>query len=108
MKTLLALTVIAAGVLADGSAEVLAGATFEASDSVSEQLIASGQAKVYVAVPEGKIVKVRLLVDCAHGRANDVVRLSAVDAQSAQDGGLGDSAPGAVAYAMTLEQNQKP
>ena len=102
MKTLIALTIIAAGALAEGSAEVAEGQVFEASDTISDQLIETGVAKVYVEVPAGKKVKVRVLTSCVHGRADQVVTLSAADAQTAQNQGLVDSNAEAVAYAESL------
>jgi len=105
MKTLIALIAIAAGAIADGSPEVAAGATFDASDPIADSLIAAGDARVYVQVPPGKTVKARLLIDGQHGRANDVVRLPADDAQRAQNAGVADSDPAAVAWAQKLPQN---
>ena len=108
MQTLLALQAIAASAVADGSPDMAPGAIFDADDAMAAKLIEAGDAKPYVAVPEGKKVKVRLLNDCQHGAANDVVTLSADDAQAAQNGGYGDSDPGAVAYAAELRQNWSP
>lgn len=49
--------------------------------------------------PEGKKLKVRVLLDCAHGKCNDVVELTAAQAKRAEEDGLVDSNPKAVAYA---------
>lgn len=51
-------------------------------------------------------VQARVLVDCVHGKPNDVVSLSAEQAQQAQDGGLVDSEKAAVAYALSLKTDQ--
>jgi hypothetical protein len=47
-------------------------------------------------------VKVRVLVDCQHGRVNDVVPLDEKVAGQAQKDGLVDTEPAAVAYAESL------
>ena len=47
-------------------------------------------------------VKVRILTACEHGKANDVVVLSAEQAASAEAGGIADSNPAAVAYAESI------
>ncbi len=50
--------------------------------------------------PEGKKMKVRVLLDCTHGQCNDVVELTAAQAKRAEEDGLVDSNPKAVAYAI--------
>lgn len=52
----------------------------------------------------GKQVKARVLVDCEHGRVNDVATLSEAVAKSAQAAGLVDTHKDAVAYALSLKQ----
>lgn len=47
-------------------------------------------------------MKVRLLADCAHGKANEVVLLAKADAETAVAGGVADAAKAAVAYAESL------
>lgn len=48
------------------------------------------------------LVKVRVLVDGAHGKVNDVVELDESAAASGQKDGVTDSTPEAVAYAESL------
>lgn len=112
---LIALTVLLAIPLLDGSVQDIAeGAEFEVSQADADLLIAEGKAKVAEAVapppapPAGKTkpVKVRLLVTCEHGQANQVVTLTAAEAKAAEASGIADSNKNAVAYALTLPQNQ--
>lgn len=98
-KLLVALVVIAAGAVAADSPEVPIGQTFEVPDGVATGLIETSQAKLYVEVPEGKAVKARVLVDCAHGKPGAVVSLPAAEAQAAQNAGQVDTHKSAVAYA---------
>lgn len=55
---------------------------------------------------EAGMVNVRVLSDCDLGKANDVVQLDASLVESYERGGNVDATPEAVAYAMTLPQNQ--
>lgn len=48
-------------------------------------------------------VKVRVLTDCAFGKANDVVTISATDAVEGQLAFVTDCTPEAVAYAESLQ-----
>ena len=54
------------------------------------------------AKPDAKKVKLRVLVDCALGKPNDVVALSESEAKAAAAEGIADPAPAAVAYAEKL------
>lgn len=106
-KKLIALAVIAAGVLAANSPEIQANASFEAPDDVADQLIKDGLAKEDVpAAAKVKTVKARVLVDGPYGKPNDVIDIPASDAKEAVANGLVDTTKEAVAYATTLEQNQ--
>lgn len=108
-KTLIALAAIVAGAIAADSAEVAAGATFEAPDDVADKLIAAGQAKpADEAKPAkaGKKTRVRLLVDSAYGNCNDVVEVDAGDVKKLEADGLASGAKGEVDYALTLPQNK--
>lgn len=128
-KSLIALAVIAAGAIAEGSAEIQPGQPFEAPDALADQLIAGGLARLAEAdtaaagtsnatppppppVKPGKApkaeapTKVRVLVDCALGNVNDVVELAAGQAKAAAAQGLVDTDPAAVAYAQSLDQNR--
>jgi hypothetical protein len=49
-------------------------------------------------------IKARVLTSCRFGNANDVVTLDVPTAQAAQDEGLVDTAPEAVAYAESIVQ----
>ena len=114
MTKLLALAAIAAVTLIDTTTQDIAqGATFEVTPDVAEPLLTQGVAQLADAPLGGattpakaKTVKVRVLMDCAFGKANDVVTLSAADAKAAEASGTADTSKEAVAYAMTLEQNQ--
>ena len=59
-------------------------------------------AKTKAAAPVERQVKARVLTPCLYGEANDVVTLSAGDAEQAQTDGLVDTTPEAVAYAESL------
>jgi hypothetical protein len=111
MTKLIALVVIAAGIVAADAAEIPEGATFEAPPEVAETLLTAGQAKLAEAsltdaskpTRAPKPTRVRLLIDCELGKANDVVELSAAEAKEAEAGGYGDSDKAAVAYALSLK-----
>lgn len=49
-------------------------------------------------------IKARVLTSCRYGNANDVVTLDVPSAQAAQDEGLLDTNPDAVAYAESIAQ----
>jgi hypothetical protein len=49
-------------------------------------------------------IKVRVLTPCRFGNTNDVVTLDVPTAQAAQDEGLVDTNPDAVAYAESIAQ----
>ena len=108
-KSLIALSLIAAGALTAGSAEVPAGTKFDVPDDQVDKLVGSGQAKLAEddsAGKGGKKTKVRLLVDSALGNCNDVVEVPAGDVKKLEADGLASSAKGEVDYALTLEQNK--
>lgn len=104
---LIALMVIAAGVLAADSLEIAEGVAFEAPDEKAAELIASGHAREDVpaapAATKGKQVKVRLLKDSHLGEADAVVSIPAADVEFAEAHGLADSAKAAVVYALSLK-----
>jgi len=107
MTKLIALAVIAAGIIAADSAEIPEGAPFEVSPEAAEPLLTQGLAKLADAplapAPKPKAVKVRVLVACAYGQPDDVISLAADVAKLAEDGGQVDSNKAAVAYAMSLK-----
>ena len=112
---LIALMLLTGITLIDGTVQDIAeGAEFEVAQADADALIADGKAKVAEASltppstppTKAKPLKVRLLVDCEFGKANDVVTLAAAEAKEAEKQGLADSNKDAVAYALTLPQNQ--
>lgn len=114
MTKLIALVAIAAlssaGAAAGITEDIAADATFEVTPEAAEPLLTQGLAKLADAPlappPKAKSVKVRVLVACPHGEADDVVTLPADVAKAAAELGQVDSHKDAVAYALTLEQNQ--
>lgn len=56
---------------------------------------------------KGRPTKARLLQDCEHGKANDLVTLPEGEAKALEAAGVLDTHKAAVAYAASLEQNQK-
>lgn len=107
-KKLIALAVIAAGVIAADSPEIAKDTKFEAPDDVADKFIADGLAKLdepAKAPKADKKVPVRLLVDSALGDANDVVEVDAATAKQLKASGEGDDDKDAVAYARSLPQN---
>ena len=115
---LIALVAIAAGVFDPAQSAIAEGESFELAPTLAEKAIADGLAKAdessqppKSAMPPKadkptKAVKVRVLVDCAHGRANDVVELAVMAVKAAEADGLVDSSAAAVTYALTLPQNR--
>lgn len=104
---LIALAVIAAGLLAVDSPELAEGVAFEAPDDLAAGLIADGLAKedapAAAAAPKGKAVKARLLKDSHLGAGNDVVSIPAADVEALESGGFIDTNKAAVAYALSLK-----
>lgn len=108
MKKLIALVVIAAGVLAANSLEVAVGAGFEAPEDLAAKLIADGLAKEEEAAAEKvKTVPVRVLTVGAYGEPNDVIDLPANQLKQAKADGLVDDEKSAVAYARSLKKSAK-
>lgn len=101
MKQLIALAAIAA-------ISMEAGAAFSAEDDVADGYIKDGLAKLAEAAPAKAVKKTaaRVLTDCVHGQANDVVQLTDSELKAATAQGFVDSEKAAVAYAATLPQNQ--
>jgi len=115
MKSLIALAVIAAATIAADQPELAVGTSFNAPDDQADQLVAQGLAKPAdepavkpVEEPASRLraSKVRVLVDCALGRVNDVVTLSGAALKGAKAAGQVDNDPDAVAYALGLDQNK--
>lgn len=53
-----------------------------------------------------KLTPVRVLVDCMHGKANDLAQLAAGDLKTALEQGYVDDDKAAVSYAASLAQNK--
>lgn len=107
MTKLIALAVIAAGVIAADSLEIAEGAAFEVTPEAAEPLLTQGLAKLadepLAPLPKSKTLKVRVLVSCHFGEPDDVVSLSADVAKLAEEAGQVDSNKAAVAYALSLK-----
>jgi hypothetical protein len=112
MKNVITLAIIAAGTLSAAQAEIPAGTTLaDLPDELADQLIDAGQARlatdpVTEAKPKGKAVQVRVLVDCAAGKANDVASLPPDQAKAMERAGQVDTDKAAVAYALSLRAAQ--
>lgn len=104
-KKLIALAVIAAGILAADSKEIAVGHPFEAPDDLADKLIAEGSAKEEAAavVSKTKTVKARVLLDGSLGKANDVIDVAADLVKGLESEGQIDSSKAAVAYASSLK-----
>ena len=123
MKKIFLLAVLAAASIAADQPELPVGFTFKAPDDVADKLIAEGTARLATdeepesdlpapfAPPSGKTekgakpVRVRLLNDTPHGNANDVLELPAAVAKQLAADGQADTDKAAIAYALTLPQN---
>lgn len=113
---LIALAAIAAGVFGPDQAAIAEGDAFELDAEQAEKAISDGLAKVEDAgatakasganAKSVKVVKVRVLMDCEHGRPNDVVELPAAALKAAEAAGYVDGSAAAVAYASALPQNK--
>jgi hypothetical protein len=107
MKTkLIALVALATAEFSFLQADVAAGTEFEIDPEQAELLLTNGKAKLADSPPaagKSKVVKVRVLTECAHGQANDVVELAPDVAKQAEKDGLVDTDKTAVAYALSLK-----
>lgn len=120
---LIALVVIAAGIVGIDVPEIPPGQEFVVEDpDLAGELLTAGKARLAAAplttesrpsatptpaaVKSGQRVKVRLLVDSAFGNANDLAELDAEEAKSAVASGIADKSKAAIEYAAGLEQNQ--
>ena len=89
-------------------ADVQAGSKFECPADLADALVQSGKAKPAEAEkPMAKTVAVRVLQDCAYGKANDLVQLPEPEVKTAQKAGLVDANKAAVEYAASLDQNRQ-
>lgn len=107
---LIALVAIAAGTVAAITADIPKGATFEVPADQAEKLLTDKLAELAEdplanqSQPKGKTVKVRLLVDCAHGKCNDVADVPAAELKQLKADGMADDDKAAVAYAQSLKK----
>lgn len=106
-KKLIALAVIAAGIIAADSKEIAVGQPFEAPDDIADKLIAEGSAKEEAAavVSKAKTVKARVLLDGSLGKTNDVIDVSSDLVKGLQAEGQIDTNKEAVAYALSLKDS---
>lgn len=104
-KKLIALAIIAAGVLAADSKEIAVGQSFEAPDDLADKLIAEGQAKEDAVAPVSKVktVKARVLLDGSLGKVNEVIEVASDQVKALEAEGQIDSSKAAVAYATSLQ-----
>lgn len=106
MKKLIALALIAAATYAENQPAFQAGEKFEAPDDLADRMIADQVAKIdEPAAAPAKAVKttrVRLLVDCPHGKVNAVVSLPADVAKGAIAEGMADDSKPGIEYALSL------
>lgn len=111
MKTrLIALALIVALTVPAIEVDIPAGQAFEVPPDQAEPLLTAGLAQLAdpplaPPAPKARAVKVRLLITCSHGNADEVVSLPADVAKGLQEQGSADAHKDAVAYAMTLPQN---
>lgn len=111
MKTrLIALALIVALTVPAIEVDIPAGQAFEVPPDQAEPLLTAGLAKLADAplappAPKARGVKVRLLISCSYGNADDVVTLPSDVAKDLQAQGSADANKEAVAYALTLPQN---
>ena len=91
------------------TAEEIAAAQAAAAEAAAQAQAAADAAAAQEAAKSksGRPTKARLLQDCEHGKANDLVTLPEAEAKSLQEAGVLDTHKSAVAYAASLEQNQK-
>jgi hypothetical protein len=91
------------------TAEQIAAAQAAAAEAAAQAQAAADAAAAQetAKAKSGRPVKARLLQACAHGQANDLVTLPEAEAKTLEAAGILDTHKAAVAYAATLEQNQK-
>lgn len=110
---LIATRLLEAGFVPGVDHELAEGTEFEVSTDVAETLLTAGHARLAStplstpAPSKERTVRARVLADCAHGKANDLVDLPTSVAKQAEKEGVVDTDKAAVAYAASLEQNQK-
>lgn len=107
---LIALVAIAPGTVAALAADVPEGAVFEVPSDQAEKLLTDKLAKLaeeplanQAPTPKVKTTRVRVLVDCQYGKANDVADIPTAELKQAKADGSVDDDRAAVAYALSLK-----
>lgn len=84
-----------------------------AADQAAADQAAAGKAaadkaaaEAEAAAKKGRPVKARLLQDCKHGKANDLVNVPEAEAKALEAAGVLDTHKAAVAYAASPPQNK--
>ena len=72
-------------------------------EEIAAQTAADEAAAAEAPAAEAQMTQARVLMDCALGRANDVVSLIALDLKTAEAAGMADSDKAAVKYALSLK-----
>ena len=103
---LIALAAIAAGTVAAVEKDIPEGAIFEVPADQAEKLLTDKLANLADEPldTKGKTVEVRLLVDCAHGKCNDVISIPAAELKQLKAEGVVDNHKDAIAYAKSLKK----
>lgn len=110
---LIALAAIAAGTVPALTAEVPADTAFEVPADQAEKLLNDKLAKLAdepLGKQQGKTktTTVRLLVDCLHGKCNEVADIPSGEVKQLKSEGIVDDDAAAVAYAKSLKKPAKP
>lgn len=93
-------------IAADQVAADQAAADKAAADQAAADKAAADKAEAEAAAKKGRPVKARLLQDCKHGKANDLVNVPEAEAKALEAAGVLDTHKAAVAYAASLPQNK--
>lgn len=74
-----------------------------ADEAAATEAAAAAAAAAAAEAPKSKTTPARVLTDCVHGKANDVVNLTAAELKQAEAAGQVDSDKAAVKYANSLK-----
>lgn len=97
---------LAPSAIANTPAPSALGAQASSAPAPAPTAPASTPAPTAAPAPAAKTVRARVLTDCEHGKANDLVDLPADVAKAGEKGGILDSTKAAVDYAASLPQNR--
>lgn len=89
------------------TAEEITAALAAAAKAAAQAQAEADAAQATAEAKKGRPTKARLLQDCEHGKANDLVTLPEGEAKALEAAGVLDTHKAAVAYAASLEQNQR-